>query len=68
MIGAIFKAGVNDVNVLTVFYTGQSRGKFVRMGYSLEKKPGSSPAGRRPEDIPAALRDHAKKNMTLNWA
>ena len=61
IIGAIFKAGVNDVNVLTVFYTGQSRGKFVRMGYSLEKKPGSSPAGRRPEDIPAALRDHAKK-------
>tara|TARA_B100000482_G_scaffold110229_1_gene79588 strand:- start:231 stop:614 length:384 start_codon:yes stop_codon:yes gene_type:complete len=68
MIGAIFKAGVNDVNVLTVFYTGQSRGKFVRMGYSLEKKPGSSPAGRRPEGIPAALRDHAKKNMTLKWA
>ena len=35
----------------------------VRMGYSLEKKPESSPAGRRPEGIPAALRDHAKRKM-----
>ena len=68
IIGAIFKAGVNDVNVLTVFYTGQSRGKFVRMGYSLEKNPESSPAGRRPEGIPAALRDHANRKPTLNWA
>ena len=62
MIGAIFKAGVNGVNVLTVFYTGQSRGKFVRMGYSLEKKPGSSPAGRKPEGIPAALWPRKKKH------
>ena len=33
-----------------------------------EKKPESSPAGRRPEGIPAALRDHANKDMTLKWA